>query len=93
MARRARHPGHRGIGVEGDRDRPARAGTAAVGTRQAQYREWRLRCSFWTGPKQFQPAGPSYVQRYWYLTEPRLLILDEWDTPGLDQILAKAAWA
>ncbi|MFB4309065.1 serine/threonine-protein kinase [Actinomadura sp. GTD37] len=82
-----------GIGVGADRERPVRTGTAAVGTRQAQYREWRLRCSFWTGPKQFQPAGPSYVQRYWYLAQPRLLILDEWDTPGLDKILTKAAWA
>ena len=50
-------------------------------------------CLFLTGARQFQPAGPSFVQRYWYLAQPRLLILDEWDTPGLDKILAKAEWS
>ncbi|MEV4677996.1 serine/threonine-protein kinase [Actinomadura sp. NPDC049382] len=82
-----------GIGTEADRERPARSATAAVGSRQAQYREWRLRCLFLTGARQFQPAGPSFVQRYWYVAQPRLLILDEWDTPGLDKILAKAEWS
>ncbi|MEU5994334.1 serine/threonine-protein kinase [Spirillospora sp. NPDC047418] len=82
-----------GIGTEADREKPARTGTAAVGTRRAQYREWRLNCVFWSGARQFQPAGVTYVQRYWYLAEPRLLVLDEWNTPGLDTILAKATWA
>ncbi|MER7545225.1 serine/threonine-protein kinase [Spirillospora sp. NPDC127506] len=82
-----------GIGTPDDREKPARAGTASVGTRRAQYREWKLNCVFLNGATQFRPAGPSYVQRYWYLTNPRLLIVDEWDTPDLDKILAKATWS
>ncbi|MFA1545399.1 serine/threonine-protein kinase [Actinomadura chokoriensis] len=82
-----------GIGTEDDRRKPLRAGVNPVGQRQAQYREWRLHCVLLNGPEQFQPSSVTYVQRYWYLTEPRLLIVDEWNTPDLDTILAKATWA
>ncbi|TDC09103.1 serine/threonine-protein kinase [Actinomadura bangladeshensis] len=82
-----------GIGTPEDREKPARTGTGPVGTRSAQYREWRLNCVFLNGANQFRPAGAAYVQRYWYLADPRLLIVDEWDTPGLREILAKATWA
>ncbi|MGI5327812.1 serine/threonine-protein kinase [Actinomadura nitritigenes] len=81
-----------GIGTDADRAKPVRTGTAKVGTRTAQYREWRIHCLVLQGADQFKPTNVTYVQRYWYLTEPRLLILDEFATPDLDKILAKATW-
>ncbi|GAA0282316.1 hypothetical protein GCM10009527_093180 [Actinomadura nitritigenes] len=81
-----------GIGTEADRAKPVRTGTAKVGTRTAQYREWRIHCLVLQGADQFKPTSVTYVQRFWYLTEPRLLILDEFGTPDLDKILAKATW-
>ncbi|WP_344268361.1 hypothetical protein, partial [Actinomadura napierensis] len=82
-----------GIGTEADRAKPVRTGTARVGTRTAQYREWRIHCLVLQGADQFKPTSVTYVQRFWYLTGPKLLILDEWNTPNLDKILAKATWA
>ncbi|WP_207709856.1 serine/threonine-protein kinase [Actinomadura macrotermitis] len=58
-----------------------------VGAHQAQYFEWRLVCA----DNQNRPAV-SFVQRLWYLPDSKILIVDEWNTPGLDEILKKAAW-
>jgi hypothetical protein len=90
-------PWHPGTGVEGcpqDRDRlaeqtptrPQRQGFARVGGKRAVYREWRVACiDMRTGkPK----AG--YLQRIWHLPVSGILVVDEWSTPGLNQVLAAA---
>jgi hypothetical protein len=91
---------HPGTGVEGcpaDRDglvertpaRPRTAGFAKVGTRQAVYRDWRIVC---LDAGTLQPES-SYRQRVWYLPSSRILVVDEWSTPGLAGVLAAATFA
>ncbi|MEU5879280.1 serine/threonine-protein kinase [Spirillospora sp. NPDC047279] len=65
-------------------------GLAPVGGRQAEYREWRIGCAEIT-PK-FVRTNVSFVQRLWYLPQTKVLIVDEWNTPGLDKILKEATW-
>jgi hypothetical protein len=91
---------HPGAGVEGcpaDRDglaeqtprRPRTRGFARVGTRTAVYREWTVPCldAATLTPK------TSYRQRVWYLPSSRILVVDEWSTPGLGQVLAAATYS
>jgi hypothetical protein len=91
---------HPGAGVEGcpaDRDglveqtpaRPRTAGFAKVGSRRAVYRVWVVPCLDATTLK---PEG-SYRQRVWYLPSSRILVVDEWSTPGLAGVLAAATFA
>jgi hypothetical protein len=86
---------HPGTGVEGcpqDRDglaelppsRPSKQGTAEVGGKDAVYREWRIAC---VDARTGKPEE-SYLQRVWYLKPSGILIVDEWSTPGLAQVLA-----
>ena len=88
---------HPGAGVEGcprDRDglaevspaKPARQGVAKVGGRDAVYREWRVGC---VDARTGEPRT-GYTQRVWYLKGPRILVVDEWSTPGLKEALAAA---
>ena len=90
---------HPGAGVEGcpqDRDRliettparPARRGTVKVGGRDAVYREWRIRC---VDARTGKPEA-SYRQRLWYLEQSGILVVDEWSTPGLAEVLASATF-
>jgi hypothetical protein len=90
---------HPGTGVEGcpqDRDglaelapsRPAKRGVAKVGGKNATYREWRITC---VDAKTNQPKA-SYLQRVWYLAASKILVVDEWSTPGLGQVLAAATF-
>jgi hypothetical protein len=90
-------PWHPGTGVEGcpqDRDgllqvlpaRPARRGTAKVGGRDAVYREWRVGC---VDARTGKPEG-GYLQRVWHLEGAGILVVDEWSTPGLEEVLAAA---
>ncbi|MFJ8910529.1 protein kinase [Amycolatopsis sp. NPDC102389] len=53
-----------------------------VGTKRAAYEEWRLTCS----------GGGTVTQRVWFLPKTQLVIVDEWNTPGLDKILEEARW-
>lgn len=53
-----------------------------IGTKKAAYEEWRLTCS----------GGGTVTQRVWFLPKTQLVIVDEWNTPGLDQILEGARW-
>jgi hypothetical protein len=90
---------HPGAGVEGcpqDRDglaettpsRPAKRDTAKVGGKDAVYREWRIGCvDAHTGKPR-----TSYTQRVWYLKPAGILVVDEWSTPGLGQVLASATF-
>ena len=86
---------HPGAGVEGcpqDRDglaevppaRPSKEGKAKVGGKDAVYREWRVDC---VDARTGKPAT-GYLQRVWYLKAPGILVVDEWSTPGLPQVLA-----
>lgn len=67
-------------------------GTAKVAGETAQYREWEIPC--WTeDPNSGQPikkSGLTYTERDWYLASRRILIVDEWKTPGLTSLLEKA---
>jgi hypothetical protein len=91
---------HPGTGVEGcpaDRDglveqpptRPRTAGFARVGTRQAVYRDWEVTC---LDAGTLKPRT-SYRQRVWYLPSSKILVVDEWSTPGLAAVLAAATFA
>jgi hypothetical protein len=91
---------HPGTGVEGcpaDRDglverpptRPRTQGFARVGTRQAVYRDWKITCLDATTLK----PRTSYRQRVWYLPSSKILVVDEWSTPGLAAVLAAATFA
>jgi hypothetical protein len=91
---------HPGTGVEGcpaDRDglveqsptRPRRGGFARVGTKQAVYRDWEVPC---LDAGTLKPRT-SYRQRVWYLPSSRILVVDEWSTPGLAGVLAAATFA
>ena len=86
---------HPGAGVEGcpqDRDglaevppaSPSRKGTAKVGGKAAVYREWRVGC---VDARTGKP-GDGYLQRVWYLKASGILVVDEWSTPGLPEVLA-----
>jgi hypothetical protein len=91
---------HPGAGVEGcpqDRDglveappgRPDRRGVAKVGGRDAVYREWRIGC---VDARTGDPKA-GYRQRVWYLERAGILVVDEWSTQGLGQVLAAASFA
>lgn len=60
-----------------------------VGSQQAEYREWRRTCKDYTGK---YTGKPTFVQRVWFLPKTGILIVDEWNTPNLAGILAKATW-
>ena len=88
---------HPGSGVEGcpqDRDglaevtptKPAKRGMAKVGGKDAVYREWRVSC---VDARTGEPEA-SYTQRVWYLKASKILVVDEWSTPGLGEALATA---
>jgi hypothetical protein len=90
-------PWHPGTGIEGcpqDRDglaevtpsKPAKRGVAKVGGKDAVYREWRVGC---VDAETGKPEA-SYTQRVWYLKASRILVVDEWSTPGLGETLATA---
>ncbi|GAA2871916.1 hypothetical protein GCM10010517_32240 [Streptosporangium fragile] len=69
--------------------RPAKAGGAPFGTgHKARFAEWRLRCMTVTG----KATSITYTQRIWYLAAEKVIVVDEWKTPGLAKILGKAVW-
>jgi hypothetical protein len=91
---------HPGAGVEGcpaDREglaeqtprQPRSRGVAKVGTRTALYREWTVPC---LDAGTLKPKT-SYRQRVWYLPSSRILVVDEWSTPGLGEVLAAATFS
>jgi hypothetical protein len=63
--------------------------SAVTSTRTADYTVWQFGC---------ETAGPAstpvfyFQQRDWYLPVSNILIVDEYSTPGLAQILATATW-
>ncbi|MGK5551830.1 hypothetical protein ACSNOI_09470 [Actinomadura kijaniata] len=81
----------RHIGALGERR--VRQGTARVGNRTAEYYEWRMRCVRADDQGQVSPSDPRFTQRTWLFPQSRILVVDEWNTPGLDRILERATWA
>lgn len=68
--------------------KPYYSGLARVtSTRTADYTVWQFACD---GPK----STPifDFEQRDWYLPVEDILIVDEYETPGLAQVLATATW-
>ncbi|MBA8952299.1 serine/threonine-protein kinase [Actinomadura namibiensis] len=80
----------RHIGALGERR--VRQGTARVGNRTAEYYEWRMRCVRADTQGRVSPSDPRFTQRTWFLPQSRILVVDEWGTPGLDRILERATW-
>ena len=71
-------------------ERPLSNGYAPVtAAKTADYTVWRFGC--YNPPN--APAVFYFQQRDWYLPVSRILIVDEYATPGLAQILATATWA
>lgn len=70
--------------------RPLSSGYAPVtAAKTADYTVWRFGCyKGLQGPPEF-----FFKQRDWYLPVSRILVVDEYDTPHLAQILAAATWA
>ncbi|MBB2913962.1 hypothetical protein FHS43_005271 [Streptosporangium becharense] len=69
--------------------RPARTGGAPFGTgHKARFTEWPLRCMTVTG----KATSLTYTQRIWHLSVEKVIVVDEWRTPGLAGILSKAVW-
>ncbi|MBB6345385.1 hypothetical protein ACWGH8_40940 [Nonomuraea muscovyensis] len=69
-------------------------GASVKGLRQvgpghkAHYREWKATCvSYSTGK-----VKSRYVQREWFLPQTKVLVVDQWDTPGLSGVLKRATW-
>ncbi|WP_285707652.1 hypothetical protein [Microtetraspora sp. NBRC 16547] len=64
-------------------------GYRAVGVgHRAQYRVWPGRCVRYDNGEQ----KSTFNQREWYLPKERVLIVDQWGTPGLPTILKNAVW-
>jgi hypothetical protein len=76
-------------GYEGD-SRLVRKDFAPVGPKTAYYREWRVTCVAKSGNR---AVGTPYVQRIWYLPKSKILVVDEYSTPGLAEALAQARFA
>ncbi|MFG2005395.1 serine/threonine-protein kinase [Spirillospora sp. NPDC048911] len=70
-------------------EKPAVRRFAQVGSSTAEYREWRLVCMDYSGKNK---GTVAFTQRLWYLPTSKILIVDEWGVPGLEQVLAKATW-
>jgi hypothetical protein len=55
---------------------------------KAAYNAWRARCvSYSTGA-----TKGRFTQREWYLPQSRILVVDQWNTPGLSDALKHADW-
>ncbi|WP_207401246.1 hypothetical protein, partial [Actinomadura roseirufa] len=69
---------------------------AGIGPRNAEYREWSVPCYTRGAPEGYGPTDRtrfSYTERLWYLPTSKVLVVDLWNTPGLERILKAAAWA
>ncbi|MBP2705609.1 hypothetical protein JOL79_17490 [Microbispora sp. RL4-1S] len=68
---------------------------AAKGLRQvgpghkAYYRDWSGQC---VTQQTFKVKG-HFNQREWYLPTSKILVIDQWRTPGLGDILRRATWS
>ncbi|MFD0691707.1 serine/threonine-protein kinase [Actinomadura fibrosa] len=90
-------PGHENLRAVGVRDGAVLVANrlAPMGTRKAEYREWRVPCYTRGGLDGYGPTDRtrfSYVERIWYLPQSKILVVDVWDTPNLERILRDTRW-
>ncbi|MEV0231143.1 hypothetical protein [Nonomuraea sp. NPDC050786] len=55
---------------------------------KAAYNAWRSTCRSYSGNK----VHARFTQREWYLPKSRILVVDQWNTPGLADTLKNADW-
>ncbi|TQS25343.1 hypothetical protein [Microbispora sp. KK1-11] len=55
---------------------------------KAYYRDWAGTCGTMTSGK----VKARFNQREWYLPTSKILVIDQWKTPGLSTILENATW-
>ncbi len=79
--------GRKDLRQEGDAERTVSA-TAPIGAATATYEEWSVQCV----PRgQSGGAGDAQVtQRIWFLAERQIVVMDEWGTPGVEDLLRDA---
>ncbi|MFJ8910528.1 serine/threonine-protein kinase [Amycolatopsis sp. NPDC102389] len=79
--------GRKDLRQEGDAVRSASA-TAPVGGATATYEEWTIQCV----PRgQTGGSGEARVtQRIWFLADRQIAVMDEWRTPGVEELLRTA---
>ena len=79
--------GRKDLRQEGDAARTASA-TAPVGDATATYEEWTIQCV----PRgQTGGTGETQVtQRIWFLADRQIVVMDEWRTPGVEELLRTA---
>ncbi|KFZ83442.1 serine/threonine protein kinase [Amycolatopsis sp. MJM2582] len=79
--------GRKDLRQEGDAARTASA-TAPVGGATATYEEWTIQCV----PRgQTGGSGETQVtQRIWFLADRQIVVMDEWRTPGVEELLRTA---
>jgi hypothetical protein len=56
---------------------------------KAAYNAWKSRCASYSGTKTLK----RFTQREWYLPKSKILIVDQWSTPGLSDALKYADWS
>lgn len=56
---------------------------------KAAYREWKFVCRSYSGGK----LKSRYTQREWFLPATKILVVDQWNTPGLSGVLKRAGWS
>jgi hypothetical protein len=64
-------------------------GLRQVGTgHKAVYNVWSAKCVSFSSAK----VRGRFTQREWYLPKSRILVVDQWNTPGLADVLKNADW-
>lgn len=71
---------------------PEEAQTITIDGVQAEYREWVKACHDNDTQEPISTEGPlvNYEQRYWFLQDVGVLVVDDHETAGLDAILEQA---
>ncbi|GAB3704629.1 hypothetical protein GCM10027598_04940 [Amycolatopsis oliviviridis] len=79
--------GRKDLRQEGDAERTAST-TETVGGAKATYEEWTIQCV----PRgQTGGSGETRVtQRIWFLADRQVVVMDEWRTPGVEDLLRTA---
>lgn len=69
--------------------KPSVSGLRPMGAgHKATYRQWQIDCHTPKG----KPTKVGYPQKVWHLPKSKILVVDEWSTPGLERIFKGAAW-
>ncbi|MFI6325748.1 hypothetical protein ACIBG8_50105 [Nonomuraea sp. NPDC050556] len=69
--------------------KPSVSGVRPMGAgHKATYRQWQIDCHTPKG----KPTKVGYPQKIWHLPKSKILVVDEFSTPGLDRIFKNAVW-